>query len=412
MRHIYLDHQAATPLRPEVRAVMEPFLGDRFGSPGSLHHLGMETREAMATARAQTAALINAERPECLIFTSDGTESTNLAIKGMAFARRARGRHLIVTQAEHPAILESAAFLEGLGFTCTRLPVNAEGFFDPCEMDRAFTPETFLIATHLANHDIGTIQRVEEAARLAQAKGIPLFIDAEAAVGWSPVDVQALGADLLSFSPRRFYGPPGIGVLYCRRGMRPENLIHGGVQEEGRRAGVENVAGIVGAGMASEIAVKELPRRMVEMRKLQERLWAGIAKKVSLVRLNGPTPGLRRMPVNLNVSAEFTEGEGLLLMLDMQGIQVASGSACLGKSVRMPPVLKAIGLPPELAVANIIISPGMTNTEEEIDRFIDAYASVVERLRGMSPAWDDYQQGTLKSALAGDPSVCRQGVVK
>jgi cysteine desulfurase len=389
MRQTNLDCQAASPLRPEVRAAMEPFLAGRFGNAGSLHHLGMEAREALAAARSQTASLVNAERPECVVFTSDGTESCNLALKGLAFARRVPGRHFIVTEADHPAVLESAAFLGKLGFACTRLAVDSQGFFDPAALEAAITPETFLIAVHLANHDIGTIQPVAEAGRLAQARGIPLFVDAETAAGWMPVDVQALGADLLSFSPHRFYGPPGVGALYCRRGIRPENLIHGGNQEEGRRAGVENVAGIVGAGIAAELAARELPARMVHTRALQERLWAGVEKAVPSVKLNGPPPGPRRTTTNLNLSAEWTEGEGVLLRLDMQGFQVASGSACLGKSVRMPPVLKAIGLSPALAMANIIVSLGMENTEDDIDRFVQAYAGAVERFRAMSPSLGD-----------------------
>ncbi len=386
-------------MRGEVRAAMEPYFSGCFGDPGSLHHLGIEAREALATARARHAGLVNAERPDRIVFTSSGVEAANLAIKGTAFARQEKGRHLIVTEAEHPGIMESTAFLVKLGFTRTCLPVNGEGFLDPAALEAAITPGTILIATHLANHDLGCIQPVAEAARVAEARGIPLLVDAEAAAGWMPVDVQALGADLLWFSSHRFYGPRGVGALYCRRGLRPVSLIHGGGQEEGRRAGAENVAAIVGAGVAADLAVRELPARMTHTRELQELLWRGLSKAVSHLKLNGPPPGPGRVTTQLNFSAEFTEGEGLLLMLDMQGIQVASGSACLGRTLRMPPALKAIGLPPELAIANLIVSLGSSNTAGEIARFIDAYAQTVARLRALSPAWEEFQRGRIHSIL-------------
>ena len=380
---------------------MRPFLTDRFADPGSAHHLGLEAREAVEMARAQVAALINAESPGCIVFTSSGTEAANLAFKGLAFGRQSRGRHIVLTQIEHPAVMESAIFLEKLGFTCTRLAVNAEGRFDPAELAAAITPQTILIATHLANHDLGTLQPAARAARIAEDRGIPLFVDAEAAVGWMPVDVQALGADLVSFSPHRFYGPRGVGALYCRRGVRPESLIHGGLQEDGRRAGPLDVAAIAGFGVAAEIARRELPERQAHTRKLQELLWAGVSQSVPHLKLNGPLPGPNRLPTQLNLAAEFTEGEGILLMLDMQGVQVASGAACLGRSSKIPPVLKAIGVPPELAVANILVSLGMGNTEEEIHRFIEVYSRAVAKLRALSPSWEEFQAGRLASVLPG-----------
>ena len=389
MRHVYLDHQSATPLLPEALEAMQPFLAGAFGNPSSPHQHGLRARDALEAARAQAASLIHAASPEEIIFTSDGTESANLAVQGAAWAQRRRGNHLVLSRIEHPAVLNSAAFLEQQGFACARVAVDAEGFVDPERIRAAITDKTILIAVHLVNHEIGTMEPIPEIAAIAHEKGIPLYVDAEAAVGWLPVDVQALGADLLSFSPHRFYGPKGVGVLYRHRRARLRALLHGGDQEGGRRAGVENLPGIVGAGVAAEIAQRELPRRAAHCARLQKRLWDGLRARVPRLKLNGPEPGPRRSPVNLNISTEGTEGEGQLLLLDTRGIAVASGSACVTKSLRPSHVLEAIGLEPALAQAAVILSPGQDNNDEDIDYVLETFPKVAAKLRALSPSWKE-----------------------
>jgi len=389
MRHVYLDHQSATPLLQEAREAMQPFLDGAFGNPSSPHQYGLRARDALEAARAQAARLINAESPEEIIFTSDGTESANLAVKGACWAQRRRGNHLVVSRIEHPSVLNSATFLEKEGFTCARAAVDAEGFIDPAAVLAAVTDKTILVAVHLVNHEIGTIEPIREIAALAHEKGIPLYVDAEAAAGWVPVDVQDLGVDLLSFSPHRFYGPKGVGVLYRHRRARLQPLLHGGDQEGGRRPGVENMAGIVGAGVAAEIAQRELPRRAAHCARLQQRLWEGLRASVPRLKLNGPEPGPRRSPVNLNISTEGAEGEGQLLLLDTRGIAIASGSACVTKSLRASHVLEAVGLAPALAQAAVILSPGQDNNDEDIDYFLETFPKVIAKLRAMSPSWKE-----------------------
>jgi cysteine desulfurase len=389
MRHVYLDHQSATPVLPEALEAMQPFFAGAFGNPSSPHQHGLRARDALEAARAQAARLIHAASPEEIIFTSDGAESANLAVQGAAWAQARRGRHLVLSRIEHPAVLNSAAFLETQGFACARVAVDAEGFVDPERIRAAITEKTILIAVHLVNHEIGTLEPIRQIAAIAHEKGIPLYVDAEAAVGWLPVDVQALGADLLSFSPHRFYGPKGVGVLYRHRRARLRALLHGGDQEGGRRAGVENLPGIVGAGVAAEIAQRELPRRAAHCARLQQRLWDGLRARVPRLKLNGPEPGLRRSPVNLNISTEGAEGEGQLLLLDTRGIAVASGSACVTKSLRASHVLEAIGLEPDLAQAAVILSPGQDNTDEDVDYVLETFPKVAAKLRALSPSWKE-----------------------
>lgn len=386
MRRVYFDHQAATPALPEVAEAMKPFLSEAFGNPSSLHEQGLRARDAVALARAQVARFINAGSPEEIIFTSDGTESANLAIKGTAWANQRRGNHIIIGRTEHVAVLRSVAFLEKHGFTATRVEVDSSGWIDPEKIRATITDQTILIAVHHANHEIGTIQPVVEIGRIAREKGIAFYVDADASAGWLAVDVQALGADLLSFSPHRFYGPKGVGVLYRHSRARLESILHGGDQEGGRRAGVENVPGIVGAGLAAEIAGREWPGRAAHCQRLQQRLWAGLATRVDRLHLNGPEPGPLRTPVNLNFSAEFTEGEGLALLCDMRGIALASGSGCVTKSLKASHVLEAIGAEPSLAQAAVLLSLGEANSEADVDYFLEVFPKAVERLRAMSPA--------------------------
>jgi cysteine desulfurase len=389
MRHVYLDHQSATPALPEVLEAMKPFLAEHFGNASSLHQRGLRARDAIELARSQVASFINAGSAESIIFTSDGTEAANLAVKGTAWANQRRGKHLILSGIEHPAVLNSAAFLEAQGFACTRLPVDRLGRVDPKQVRNAVTDKTILVAVHHVNHDIGTIEPIRAISEAAHEKGVPLYVDAEASAGWLPVDVQELGADLLSFSPHRFYGPKGVGVLYRHRRAQLMSLLHGGDQEGGFRAGVKNVAGIVGAGVAAEMAQRELPERAAHAARLQRRLWDGLRSKITRLRLNGPEPGPERSPVNLNISAEGTEGEGQMLLADMRGIALASGSACVSKSLAASHVLKAIGLEASLAQAAVIFSLGKDNSEEDIDSVLETFPQIISKLREMSPAWEE-----------------------
>jgi cysteine desulfurase len=395
MRHVYLDHQSATPVLPEVLDAMKPFFTEAFGNPSSLHQFGLRARDAMTDARGQIGRLINAESPEDIVFTSDGTESANLAIKGTAWANQRKGNHIVLSNIEHPSVLNSVAFLEKHGFTSTRVEVDGEGKIDPANVRAAITDKTILVAIHHVNHDIGTIQPIREIADAAHVAGVPLYVDADASAGWVGVDVRELCADIVSFSPHRFYGPKGVGILYRQRRARVEGILHGGDQEGGRRAGVENVAAIVGAGVAAEIARRDLAQRAAHCAGLQKRLWDGLRARVPRIRLNGPEPGRGRSPVNLNISVEGTEGEGQLLLCDMRGIAVASGTGCVSKSLKASHVLEAIGLDPAMARAAVIFSLGKDNTEEEIDYVLDVFPKIIGKLRAMSPSWEENQAKLL-----------------
>lgn len=396
---VYFDNQAATPLLPEAEEAMRPFLQDRFGNPSALHRDGILARDAIAKSRSQCAALLNAESPDNIIFTSNGTEAINLAIKGTALANQRRGRHIIYSAAEQPAVTVSIAWLESIGFTSTQVVVTSDGWIDPAAVDVALRPDTILVCAHHSNLDIGTIQPVAALGQITSARGIPLFVDAVAAAGWLPIDVQSARIDLLACSPSRFYGPKGVGVLYRHRRARISPIIHGGDQEQGYRAGTENVPAIIGAGVSAEIALRELTSRADHVRGLQAKTWRGLSGNVRHLRLNGPPPGEHRHPANLNLSVEFAEGEGLALMLDTKGIALAAGAACVTKSMRIPPILAAIGLPEALAKGNVILSFGKDNTEAEVDYFLETFAKTVSSLREMSPLWDDFQRGLIKSAI-------------
>ena len=306
----------------------------------------------------------------------------------------------MVREVEHPAVLNSIEFLEKQGFTSTKVKVDPIGWVDPEDVRAAITDKTILVSLHYANHDIGTIQSVREIGKIASEKAIPFFVDAVASAGWLPIDVQAMGIHLLSFAPHRFYGPKGVGVLYRNRRARVVSIIHGGVQEGGRRAGTENVPAIVGGGLAAEVALREMPGRIAHAAKLQKRLWEGLKAEVPYIKLNGPEPGPKRISTNLNISTEFIEGEGQLLLCDMNGIAVASGSSCVSKSLKISHVLAAIGLEHALAQGNLIMTVGKDNTEDEIDYVIETFARIVQKLRGMSPMWDEFERGIIDSVIA------------
>lgn len=396
---VFLDHQSATPLLPEVFEEMKPFFLEAYGNPSSLHQHGLRVRDALKKARQRVAAMIHAESDEEVFFTSDGTESANLAIKGVAYANERRGKHLVVSAIEHPSVMQSVEFLEKQGWTCTRVPVDPEGRVKPADVAAAITPQTTLVAVHHVNHDIGTIEPIQEIGRITNEKGVPLYVDCEASAGWLPIDVQAMGANLVSFSPHRFYGPKGVGILYRNRKARLVSILHGGVQEGGRRAGTENVPAIVGGGFAAEIAQRELSTRAAHVARLQKRLYEGLKAKIPYLRLNGPEPGPDRIGTNLNISTEFIEGEGQLLSLDVSGVAVASGSSCVSKSLKISHVLGAIGLDHALAQGNIIMTLGKDNTEAEVDYVVETFAQIVTKLRRMSPMWDEFQQGVIDSVI-------------
>ncbi|HSI84955.1 MAG TPA: cysteine desulfurase family protein, partial [Candidatus Methylacidiphilales bacterium] len=288
MRNVYLDHQASTPLLPEALEAMIPYFSEAYGNASSLHRYGLQVRDGMAKAREQVAALINAESADDIIFTGNGAEAVNLAIKGFADANHKKGKHLVISATEHPTVLGSVEYLERNGFTTTRVPVSREGIIDPEAIRAAITPQTILVAVHLANHDIGAIQPIREITRITQEKGIAFFCDAVASAGWHPIDVQALGIQMLTLSPHRFYGPKGVGVLYRSRRARVTSHVHGGVQEGGRRAGTENVPAIIGAGVAAEIALRDLNTRIEYVSRLQHRLHDGLVAKIPYIKLNGP----------------------------------------------------------------------------------------------------------------------------
>ena len=383
---IYLDHLTTTPPLPEVVDAMQPWLRGQFSAPAALHKLGLEARDAIDEARERLAKLVNATEPEEIIFTSSGTEAINHAVKGAALANRRFGSHIVTTGIEHPAVLGSIAWLESQGFSSTQVVVDAQGRVDPDALGQAMTDETVLVCLHHANHDLGTVQPVAEVAELTGARGIPLFVDATANGGWLPIDVQQLGADLLALAPHRFYGPKGVGVLYKNRRARVEKLLHGGMQENEFRAGTENVAAIAGGGVAAEHAKAALGQRTAHAAKLQVRLLEGIRQAVEGVHLNGPEPGVERLPHQLSLSTGGVEGEGQALMLDMRGVAVASGAACTTRSMRLPPALRAIGRDADLAKGTTLWGIGRDTTEAEIDRAIESFAAVTARLRSMTPA--------------------------
>ncbi len=400
MRQVYLDHLSATPLLQEAFEAMKPFFMEAYGNASSLHQHGLRVRDALASARTQVAALINAESADDIFFASCGTEAVNLAVKGVAYANRRRGTHIVWSEVEHPAVMNSLEFLEKEGFTNTKVPVDPMGRVQVDKLREVITDKTTLICVQLANHDIGTIQPVAEIGRIAAEKGIPLFVDANSSAGWLPIDVQQMGASLMSLSPHRFYGPKGVGVLYRNRRARLVSILHGGVQEGGRRAGTENVPAIIGAGVAAEFALRDLDARATHAARLQRRLWDGLKSRIPFIKLNGPEPGPDRICNNINISTEFIEGEGQLLLLDVHGIAVASGSSCVSKSLKISHVLAAIGLDHALAQGNLILTLGKDNTDDDMDYVVAQFALIVEKLRGMSPMWEEFQRGIIDSVIA------------
>lgn len=385
MRRIFFDYQAGTPVRSEVFEAMRPWFTEHFGSTSSFHQQGLLARQALIDARTQVAQFVNAEAPESIIFTSGGTEAVNLAIKGAALAGRRLGNHIVSTAAEHPAVSGSLAWLETQGFQITKVGVQGDGCIDPAAIQSALTDETILICVHHSNFDLGTIQPVKEIAAIAAERGIPVFVDANFSAGWLPIDVQALGIQLLSLSPSRFYGPKGVGMVYRHRRTPAQNILHGGVQEDGRRPGSENIPGIVGTGVAAMLAQKELAQRASHVQSLQQKLWEGLTKSVTDLTFNGPPPGPLRHPANLHFSLAGLEGEAVVLRCDLKGIALHSGTACATKSLKTSPALAAIGQSPSLAKGALLLTLGQENTEEDVQQFLEIFPGVVSELRAMMP---------------------------
>ncbi|HEX9020505.1 MAG TPA: cysteine desulfurase NifS [Nitrospirota bacterium] len=386
MRKVYLDHAATTPVHPQVLEAMLPYFSDKFGNPSNLHDVGREAKEAVEEARGKTASLIGA-RPEEIFFTSSGAESNNFALKGLVQANSQKGKHIIVSQIEHFSVLHPAKTLEKSGFVVTYLPTDQHGLVDPDDVAKAITRDTILVSVMHANNEIGTIEPIEEIGRITKEKGVLFHTDAVASTGWIPVDVKTLGVDALSLSGHQFYGPKGAAALFVRKGVRIKPQIEGGIQEDGRRAGTENVPAIVGLGKAAELAAAEIPGRMSSLASLRDHLQNGLIGKIDHLVVNGHPA--KRLPHNLNISLWYVEGESMLLFLNMQGVSVSSGSACTSRSLKASHVLTCIGTDAAVANGTLLMTLGMENTREDIDYVIEKLPPIVQRLREMSPLYED-----------------------
>jgi cysteine desulfurase len=384
MRTVYLDHSATTPVHPKVLETMLPFFQEEYGNASSLHRLGRNARLALDQSREKVAAALNA-RSDDIYFTSGGTEGDNLAVKGTAYARRDKGNHIITSQIEHEAVLNTCRYLEKDGFEVTYLPVDRHGLVQIDDLKKAVTDRTILISIMHANNEVGTIQPIAEMGALARERGILLHTDAVQTVGKIPVDVQKLQVDLLSLSSHKFYGPKGAGALYIRRGVKVSPLAHGGHHENWRRAGTENVPGIVGLAAALEICISEMTETAARETRLRNELQQGIQEKIEAVRINGHPEN--RLPGSLSVCFEALEGEALILSLDLKGIAASTGSACSSGSLEPSHVLKAMGIPIEVAHGSARFTLGRGNTQQEIDFVLEVLPDIVARLRSMSPTY-------------------------
>ena len=385
MKQIYLDHASTTPVRPEVVEAMVPYFTEHFGNPSSIYPLGQEASDAVAGARAALAGILGAS-PREVYFTSGGTESDNWALKGFARANAAKGRHIVTSAIEHHAVLHACEALEKEGFAVTYLPVDEHGLVRPADFEAALRPDTILASIMFANNEIGTIEPVAELAAIAREHGVAFHTDAVQAFGHVPIDVKALGIDMLSASSHKLYGPKGVGLLYIRKGLKVANFIDGGQQERGRRGSTENVPGIVGFAKAAELAVDEMDAEHDRQLALRDHAIRRVLAEIPSAKLNGSWES--RLANNVNVSFEFIEGEGMLLSLAARGICVSSGSACTSGSLDPSHVLLAIGLPHEIAHGSLRLSLGDMNTPDEVEEILKAVPQVVERLRAMSPVWE------------------------
>lgn len=377
-----MDHSATTPVASEVLVAMLPYFSDKFGNASSLHWFGREAKEALEESREKVSRLLKAD-PEDIVFTSGGTESDNLALKGIARKNRNLGRHIITSIIEHPAILETCRSLEQEGFSVTYLPVNPEGLVEVSDLEQAIRPDTILISIMHANNEIGTLQPLEEIGKLASERDIFFHTDAVQSVGKVPVDVDALGVDLLSLSAHKLYGPKGVGALYIRRGTKIESISTGGGHEKGLRSGTENVAGVVGLAKAADLAYENMSTEGQRLTELRDRLASLVLDRVSDAWVNGSMK--KRLPGSLNFGFSYVEGESLLLYLDSMGIAVSTGSACSSHKLEPSHVLMALGLKPNECHGSLRITMGRSNTQEEVDYVAECIQEAVNRFRRISP---------------------------
>ncbi len=380
-RRVYLDHNASTPVHPEVIDAMLPYFGERFGNPSSVHAFGREAREGLDNARQQIAHFLGVGKEE-VVFTSGGTESDNMAVKGVALAQR-KG-HIITSQIEHHAVLRTCQNLETLGFDVTYLPVDGNGLVDPDAVRRSLRPDTILISLMHANSEVGTVQPAREIGRIARERGVPFHVDGVQTFGKLPIDVDAFGIDLLSFSSHKIYGPKGVAGLFIRKGTKMVSVQHGGEHERRRRAGTENVPGVVGFGKAVEIRARDMAEEAGRISALRDRLWNGISARVPDVRLNGhPT---ERLPGTCNMCFQGVESESIVLGLDLKGIAVSAGSACTSGNVEPSYVLVAMGVSVDWAMGSVRCSLGRGTTAEDIDYVVESTVPLVDKLRNLLPA--------------------------
>ena len=384
---VYLDYAATTYVKPEVLEEMLPYFTQKFGNPSSFYSISRENRMAIDKARAQVAKALNCDVNE-VYFTGGGSEADNWAIKGIASAHKNKGNHIITTKIEHHAVLHTCQYLEKHGFEVTYLDVDDKGLVKLEELKNAITDKTILVSIMFANNEIGTIEPIKQIGEICRERKIFFHTDAVQAVGNVAIDVKDMNIDLLSLAGHKIYGPKGVGVLYIRKGIKIDNLIHGGSQERNRRAGTENIPGVVGLGKAIELATDNLEEHRNKMIALRDRLIEGLLK-VPYTRLNG-AEGDKRLPGNVNVCFEFVEGESILLSLDFKGICASSGSACTSGSLDPSHVLLAIGLPHEIAHGSLRLTLGEGSKEEDVDYILEVIPPIIERLRNMSPLWEDH----------------------
>lgn len=396
---IYLDNAATTKTAPEVVEAMLPYFSEHYGNPSSIYSIAGESKDAVTKARETIAEILNAKTEE-IYFTAGGTEADNWALKAAFEAYKAKGNHIITTKIEHHAVLHTCQYLEKeRGAKVTYLDVDENGIVKLEDLEKAITPETILISVMFANNEIGTIQPIREIGMIAREHGILFHTDAVQAFGQLPIDVDSCNIDMLSSSAHKINGPKGIGFLYIRKGVKIRSFIHGGAQERKRRAGTENVPGIVGYGAAARLAADTMEERTAKERELRDYMIGRIRSEVECCRLNGDPE--KRLPNNVNFSFEFVEGESLLIMLDMEGICASSGSACTSGSLDPSHVLLAIGLPHELAHGSLRLTLSAETTKEEIDFTVDKIKEIVTKLRNMSPLYEDYAAGKTKSMING-----------
>jgi cysteine desulfurase len=392
MKKAYLDNAASTPVDPRVVEAMLPYFRDTFGNPVSFHEWGEQTSDAIETAREQVASLING-RPGEIIFTSGGTESNNLAIKGLGQSLASKGKHLIVSAIEHFSVLHPVRTLEKAGFEVTYVPVDEYGLIDPEQVAQSLRPDTVLVSIMHANGEVGTIQPIEDMARVVKGSGTLFHTDAVATAGTIPVDVQKLGVDALSLAGNAFYGPQGTGVLWLRQGTRLDPLLEGGIQEADFRSGTHNVPGIVGLGKAAELAKKEMEQRIEYLNSLRDMLIDGVFRNIEHLILTGHRQ--KRLPGHASFCIRFIEGEATLAYLGSEGVAAASGSACTAKYLKSSHVLQAMGIPAETAQGSLIFTLGIENTKEDVELALKALPPVVEKLRRMSPLYSQFMKTEL-----------------